>query len=253
MKKRLDILVVEKGLASSRTRAQDLIKAGLVQVIAGKGLEICPAPGETFNDDIEIRVLENEMEKFVSRGGHKLEGALAHTQINCQDVMALDVGQSTGGFTDCLLQQGARRVIGIDVGHGQLHDKLKSHDRVTSLEGVNAKDLAHDARLLSHKPAEGFFLIVVDLSFISLTLVLESLAKLLAPGGNLLALVKPQFEVGPAGLAKGGVVKDFSLFAEVESKIKMKSESVGLSVCDYFPSVIEGKDGNKEFFIHAKL
>lgn len=253
MKKRLDILVVEKGLSSSRTRAQDLIKAGLVQVITRLGPEICSAPGETFNEETEVRVLDNEMEKFVSRGGLKLEGALAHTKIKCEDIIALDVGQSTGGFTDCLLQQGARKVIGIDVGHGQLHERLKLHDQVTSFEGINARELSQDARLLSHKPVNGFSLIVVDLSFISLTLVLESLSQLLAKHGNLLALVKPQFEVGPAHLAKGGVVKDFSLFKQVESKIKAKSQAVGLTVCDYFPSSIEGKDGNKEFFIHAKL
>lgn len=253
MKKRLDILLVEKGLASSRTRAQDLIKAGLVQVITADGPEIGDAPGDTFSSETEIRVLENEIEKYVSRGGLKLEGALKHTKIKCEDVIALDVGQSTGGFTHCLLDHGARRVIGVDVGHSQLHDQLKNHDRVVGLEGINAKELARDARLLSHKPEKGFDLIVADLSFISLTLVLENLAQLLSPHGQLLALVKPQFEVGPENLAKGGVVKDFSLFKEVESKIKSKSKSVGLTVLDYFPSSIEGKDGNKEFFIHAKL
>lgn len=253
MKKRLDILVVEKGLASSRTRAQDLIKAGLVQVITGEGPEICAAPGETFGPEIEVRVLENDMEKFVSRGGLKLEAALVHTGIRCEDVIALDVGQSTGGFTDCLFQQGARRVIGIDVGHGQLHERLRNHDQVLSLEGINAKELSTDARLLSHKPPKGFDVIVVDLSFISLTLVLEGLSTLLSPQGHLLALVKPQFEVGAAHLAKGGIVKDSSLFAEVESKIKSKLRAVGLTVHDYFPSAIEGKDGNKEFFVHAKL
>jgi 23S rRNA (cytidine1920-2'-O)/16S rRNA (cytidine1409-2'-O)-methyltransferase len=253
MKKRLDILIVEKGLASSRTRAQDLIKAGLVQVVSTQGPRIGDAPGETFPEATEIRVLENDIEKYVSRGGLKLEGALKHTGIRCEDVVALDVGQSTGGFTHCLLEQGARRVIGVDVGHGQLHDRLRNHERVVSLEGINAKELDQDARLLSYRPPSGFEFIVVDLSFISLTLVLESLARCLAPHGQLLALVKPQFEVGPAHLAKGGVVKDFSLFHEVEGKIKAKAKAAGLTVLDYFPSSIEGKDGNKEFFIHARL
>jgi 23S rRNA (cytidine1920-2'-O)/16S rRNA (cytidine1409-2'-O)-methyltransferase len=162
----------------------------------------------------------------------------------------LDVGQSTGGFSDCLLQAGAARVVGVEVGHGQLHPRLKDDPRLACLEGINARHLTA-ADLGGHFPAQGFDLIVADASFISLTLLLPSFPALLRPGGRILALVKPQFEVGPKNLGKGGIVRDTSLYARVEAKIRAACAECGLEVQDWFDSPITGSDGNREFFALA--
>ncbi|HNK54277.1 MAG TPA: SAM-dependent methyltransferase, partial [Ottowia sp.] len=171
----------------------------------------------------------------------------------------LDVGQSTGGFTDCLLAHGAAQVTGVDVGHGQLHPRLRSDARVRVLEGVNARHL--DASVLiaagaDQTGAEGqagthFDLIVGDLSFISLTLVLPALLPLLGSGGQLLLLVKPQFELQPADIGKGGIVRDPALYAQVEQRLRQACAALGLAVHHWLPSPITGGDGNREFFLHA--
>ena len=238
--RRADQLLVERGLAPSRSAAQRLIEAGRVSWAEGevrKASLVLPASAE-------LTVAEGDDGRYVGRGGIKLAGALEHTGIDVHGRSCLDIGQSTGGFTDCLLQAGAERVVGIDVGHGQLHERLRDDPRVTCIEGVNAR--AIDRERLPHGH---FDLIVADVSFISLTLVLPQLPPLLAAGGELLALVKPQFEVGPSHIGKGGIVRDAALYPQVEAKLREAAAAAGLSVRDYFDSPIAGSDGNREFFI----
>ena len=187
-------------------------------------------------------------DRFVSRGGVKLAGALAITGLDVAGRHCLDVGQSTGGFTDCLLQADARQVVGVDVGHGQLHPRLLADSRVTAFEGINCRALVA-ADLGDALPANGFDLIVGDLSFISLTLILPQLPPLQAAHGGLLLLVKPQFEVGPGNIGKGGIVRDPTLHDEVEGKLRQCAASLGLTVRAWFASPITGGDGNREFFI----
>jgi 23S rRNA (cytidine1920-2'-O)/16S rRNA (cytidine1409-2'-O)-methyltransferase len=165
--------------------------------------------------------------------------------VQARGTRCLDVGQSTGGFTDCLLAHGAARVIGVDVGHGQLHDKLRHDPRVVAIEKLNARELT------AEQVGGDFDLVVADLSFISLTLVLPALVPLLAPGGVLLLLVKPQFELQPGRIGKGGLVKDERDHAEVEQRLRWACANTGLAVRDWFASAIAGGDGNREFFIHA--
>jgi 23S rRNA (cytidine1920-2'-O)/16S rRNA (cytidine1409-2'-O)-methyltransferase len=200
--------------------------------------------GEDLPDAIELEITDDAELRFVSRGGLKLDGALVRTGIDATGLVCLDVGQGTGGFTDALLQRGASRVVGLDVGHGQLAEKLRGDARVTALEGVNARHL--DAGAL---PVPRFDLIVGDLSFISLSLVLPALAPLL--GGTLLMLVKPQFELQPADIGKGGLVKDPAAYARVEARLREACAALHLNVVDWFDSPIAGGDGNREFFLQA--
>ena len=259
---RADQLLVERGLAASRAQAQRLITAGVHwrasaadagwRAVRKNGDELPLAAEITLSDTAELR--------YVSRGGLKLEGALRNSGIDVMGLCCLDVGQSTGGFTDCLLQHGAARVVGVDVGHGQLHTKLRADSRVHCIEGVNARGL--DASLLIADSEETtlaaarfdskFELIVGDLSFISLTLVLPALVPLLAPHGALLMLVKPQFELQPADIGKGGIVRDAAAYARVEARIRAACADCGLEVLDWFASAIEGGDGNREFFVTAR-
>jgi len=241
---RADQLLVETGLAPSRTAAQRLIAAGRVSWLGGAVAK----PAQDIPRDAELTVAPDTADRYVSRGGLKLAGALAASGIDPKGLVCLDVGQSTGGFTDCLLQAGAARVVGVDVGHGQLHPRLQNDGGVICIEGVNCRALAA-SDLGSHLPAAGFDLAVADVSFISLTLVLPQLPPLLKPGGNMLLLVKPQFEVGPQGLAKGGIVRDPALYGEVEAKLRQAAAGAGLQVLGWFDSPITGGDGNREFFI----
>jgi 23S rRNA (cytidine1920-2'-O)/16S rRNA (cytidine1409-2'-O)-methyltransferase len=244
---RADALLVQRGLAASRTQAQRLIGEGRVladgKTIAKPSLEL-PA-------DIVLSVVEDESDRYVSRGGLKLAGALAHTGIAVAGRTCLDVGQSTGGFTDCLLQAGAGQVVGVDVGHGQLHAKLKNDGRVTAREGINCRALTA-ADLGDAMPTGGFDLIVGDVSFISMTLVLPQLPALLAADGDLLLLIKPQFEVGPHNIGKGGIVRDPSLYREVEGRFLEIAKKLGLTAKAWLDSPITGGDGNREFFIWLK-
>lgn len=249
-RQRADQALVARGLAESRTAAQRLIAAGRVQVDLGKGWEAVAKPSAELADDTPLQVLPGDEDRYVSRGGLKLAGALAACNVNPAGKTCLDLGQSTGGFTDCLLQAGAARVVGVEVGHGQLHPRLIGHPQVATREGVNARALT-PADLGDLFPAGGFDLIVGDLSFISLTLILPRVPTLLAPSGALLLLVKPQFEVGPDKLAKGGLVKDETLYPQVEARIRAAAETLGLTVRHYVDSPIRGGDGNREFFIHA--
>jgi len=242
---RADQLLVERGVAPSRSAAQRLIARGGVRVRAASGWSVPKKAGEELPDAAEIEVVDDAELRFVSRGGLKLYAALARCAIDVAGFVCLDVGQGTGGFTDVLLQRGAARVVGVDVGHGQLDRRLAADSRVAAREGINARHL--DARDL---PVGRFDLIVADLSFISLALVLPALAPLAA--GDLLLLVKPQFELQPKDIGKGGIVKDAAAYVEVERKLREACEASGLAVVDWFESAITGGDGNREFFLRAR-
>ncbi len=244
---RADALLVQRGVAASRTQAQRLIGEGRV-LVDGKAIA---KPSLELPADANLTVVEDESDRYVSRGGLKLAGALAHTGIAVAGRTCLDVGQSTGGFTDCLLQAGAGQVVGVDVGHGQLHAKLKNDGRVSALEGINCRALTA-ADLGDAMPAGGFDLIVGDVSFISMTLVLPQLPALLAADGDLLLLIKPQFEVGPHHIGKGGIVRDPTLYREVEGRFLEIAKKLGLTAKAWLDSPITGGDGNREFFIWLK-
>jgi 23S rRNA (cytidine1920-2'-O)/16S rRNA (cytidine1409-2'-O)-methyltransferase len=249
---RADQLLVERGLAASRSQAVRLIAGGLRWRDAGSA-DVWRAVGKN-RDDIpetaELDLADAAESRFVSRGGLKLEGALAATGIDARGRHCLDVGQSTGGFTDCLLQHGAAHVVGIDVGHGQLHARIREDARVTAIERVNARALSA-ADLPEDVGRADFDLVVGDLSFISLTLVLPAVVPFLAPGGDLLMLVKPQFELQPGQVGKGGIVRDVALYAVVETRLREACATLGLRVARWIDSPIAGGDGNREFFIHA--
>ncbi|WP_150430592.1 TlyA family RNA methyltransferase [Dechloromonas sp. CZR5] len=241
---RADALLVAQKLAPSRTAAQWLIKEGRVSWQGGR----INKPAMDLPDDTPLIVAADPNGHFVSRGGQKLSGALAHTGIAAGGKVCLDVGQSTGGFTDALLQNGARHVVGIDVGHDQLHVQLRADPAVTAIEGVNCRTLSA-ADLGNAFPEGGFDLIVGDVSFISMTLILPRLPALLAPHGDMLLLVKPQFEVGPDNIGKGGIVRDTGLYVDVERKLRDCARILGLTVRGWLDSPITGGDGNREFFI----
>lgn len=273
---RADVLLVERGLAPSRTAAQRLIAAGHVFTLVGRKQTRVPLtkPGIMLDDDVALEVEASELDKFVSRGGLKLDGALTKIGLDVAGLHCLDVGQSTGGFTDCLLQRGAASVVGVDVGHSQLHPRLRIDPRVTCIEGVNARNIAPSdvavgaAEVLdvgralhaSYTPAGNarptddatFDLIVADVSFISLTKILAPWPALLRDGGRVLSLVKPQFEVGADKVGRGGIVRDAALFARVEQNIRAACADAKLTVLDYFESSITGSDGNREFFVYAE-
>ncbi len=238
MKQRLDRLLVDRGLAPSREKAQALILAGSVFVNGQRS----DKPGVTVSADARLEVTRQSA--HVSRGGLKLEAALRTFAIDVSGAVCLDVGASTGGFTDCLLQHGAARVHAIDVGAGQLDWKLRTDPRVIVRERLNARYL---------RPAdigESVDLIVCDVSFISVTLMLPALAPLLKPEGRMVILVKPQFEVGKGQVGKGGIVRDPGLHAAACAKVTAAAESLGFSTT-LMDSPILGTEGNKEFLLYA--
>ncbi len=243
---RADQLLVERGLAASRSQAQRLIASG-VRWRGPRGWQPVAKNGDELPAQAEIELLDAAEVRYVSRGGLKLEGALRASGIDPRGRDCLDVGQSTGGFTDCLLQAGAARVVGVDVGHGQLHERVRGDARVTALEGINARHLQP-----ADLPQATYGLVTGDLSFISLTLVLPALAPLLATDGDLLMLVKPQFELQPGQVGKGGIVRDAALHDEVQARVRAACEALGLRVAGWFDSPVAGGDGNREFFIHAR-
>jgi 23S rRNA (cytidine1920-2'-O)/16S rRNA (cytidine1409-2'-O)-methyltransferase len=200
-------------------------------------------------ESAELELDDAAEARYVSRGGLTLEGALQVSGIDPAGKLCFDVGQSTGGFTDCLLQRGAVKVVGVDVGHGQLHAKLREDERVVAIEGVNARALSPDD--LEEEGESRFDLIVGDLSFISLTLVLPAVVEFLADDGRLLLLVKPQFELQPGQVGKGGIVRDEAMYVVVEKRLRDACEALDLRVLQWFDSPIAGGDGNREFFIHA--
>jgi len=304
---RADLFLVEHGHATTRSQAQRLIAAGVQwrvdEAVAWKKVA---KNGDEIPGNAELQVLDTTEAKYISRGGLKLEGALKSTGLDVSGLRCLDVGQSTGGFTDCLLQHGALLVVGVDVGHGQLHDSLRADERVVCIEGVNARSLTADELVEHHRRAllgesdEGapqygnyafsddeddyeddededgqddengddgdgtedglesdgfnpvFDFLTGDLSFISLTLVLPAVARLLKPHGHLLMLVKPQFELQPGQIGKGGIVRDPVHFEFVEKRLRDACAALGLEVKAWLESPIAGGDGNREFFIHAQ-
>ena len=249
--KRLDVLLVDQSLAQSRTHAQKLISAGRVKIQIGNQWKVITKPSFKAEGSEPIEVEAHEEDKFVSRGGLKLEGALKDNNIEVNDFIGLDVGCSTGGFTDCLLQSGAKHVVGVEVGHDQLAPKLKDDDRVTLYEGINARELDPELVLQHTDGKQGFDIIVMDVSFISQIKILPALAPVMKQGGHLVSLVKPQFEVGKDGIGKGGIVKDPSLYDKVEENIRQCCTELGLTVKNYTNSPIKGGDGNREFLIWA--
>jgi 23S rRNA (cytidine1920-2'-O)/16S rRNA (cytidine1409-2'-O)-methyltransferase len=242
--------MLARGIAPTRSAARRLIACGAAQWRAAGGWKVCDKAGEQLADDAELRVTDDAELRWVSRGGLKLDGALARVGIDVTGLACLDAGQSTGGFTDVLLARGAARVVGFDVGHAQLHERLRADARVVALEGLHVRELAGSA-LAGHAPKGGFDLIVADLSFISLAGALAHLAPWLKRGGQALLLAKPQFEVGRAHVGKGGLVRDAAQIARVETIFRDASAAVHWTVRDYFASPIAGGDGNNEFFVWA--
>lgn len=238
---RADVLVVERGLAESRTKAQALILAG--QVVAGD--QRVDKPGTRLPVEIELR-LKGEVLPYVSRGGLKLKGAIDRFGLKVTGAVCADIGASTGGFTDCLLQEGAVKVHAIDVGRAQLHEKLRQDPRVISREGVNARKLT-DADL-----PEDVDVVVIDVSFISLKLVLPSVLPRLKTKGLLIALVKPQFEVGADRVGKGGVVRDAAARTEVIEGIRKFVADAGLLEVGVMDSTVPGPAGNVEALLVAR-
>jgi len=247
-KLRLDKLLVERGLLSSRERAQALILAGRVLVNQQK----VEKPGAAVQPDSDIRLLGEDM-PYVSRGGWKLEAALAHWQIDLAGRFCMDVGTSTGGFTDCMLQHGAARVLGVDTGYGQIAEKLRTDARVELMERTNARLLAPDSL-----PA-GISFIAMDVSFISATLVLGPViaAAFKAQIGEanqrreVVVLVKPQFEAGREAIGKGGIVRDPVAHAAAVDRVRLKVAASGGQQIEVIDSPITGAEGNREFLLHA--
>lgn len=250
---RVDQLLVARGLAPSRSAAQRLIDRGAVRFRVERG-SVWRQPakaGVDLPDACDLQVIDDAELRFVSRGGLKLDGALRATGIDIAGRRCLDVGQSTGGFTDVLLQAGAMRVVGIDVGHGQLHVRLRDDPRVCAYEGLNAREIGGSA-FEREQGSEPFDFVTGDLSFISSTLVLPTMVRLLAASGDLLLLVKPQFELQSSDIGRGGVVKDERLYPAVETRIRNALQALSLDVVDYFESPVKGGDGNTEFFAWAR-
>jgi 23S rRNA (cytidine1920-2'-O)/16S rRNA (cytidine1409-2'-O)-methyltransferase len=243
---RADQLLVQRGLASSRSQAARLIASGARWLDHSGWREL--SKSDELPNDARIEFDNRDEAKYVSRGGLKLEGALNATRLKVEGLLCLDVGQSTGGFTDCLLQHGAAKVIGVDVGHSQLHQRLRADPRVICIESVNARsELAASLEKIGRPEFA-----CMDVSFISQTLIVEQLHTVLQPTTKVLALVKPQFELQPDQLAKGGLVKDASLYEVVQTRITSAYAAAGFEVCNYFESAITGGDGNREFFIYAQ-
>jgi len=238
MRVRLDQLLVERGLAPSRERAVRLVMAGEVLVDDRPAAK----PGTRVSGDAVLR-LRHAPAAYVSRGGEKLAGALDAFGLDPAGMRVVDVGASTGGFTDCVLQRGAREVVTVDVGYGQLAWSLRQDSRVVVHERVNARTLAAD---FVAAPQD---LAVVDVSFISLRLVLPAVMRLVRPGGTIVALVKPQFEVGPERVGSGGVVRDPALRAEAVAGVRAAAEALGLVVRGEADSVLAGPKGNREVFL----
>ncbi|MFO1212498.1 23S rRNA (cytidine1920-2'-O)/16S rRNA (cytidine1409-2'-O)-methyltransferase [Paenacidovorax caeni] len=329
---RADVFLVEGGHAATRSQAQRLIAAGVQWRLAPTlPWNAVAKNGDDIPAGAEVQLLDAAEAKYLSRGGLKLEGALAAAGVRVDGLHCLDVGQSTGGFTDCLLQHGAAQVVGVDVGQGQLHERLRADVRVIGVEGLNARHMTPEAlrdaceealcERIEAEPEDNdtqpvapyawmrngglvdedyddsddakeqeveafkaeraakaqaratgkvatvrqrmagredvaipaaFELVTGDLSFISLTLVLPALVPLLAPQGALLMLVKPQFELQPGQVGKGGIVRDAALFPLVEQRLRDCCAQLGLQVLGWYDSAIEGGDGNREFFIYAR-
>lgn len=239
MSARLDAELVARGLATSRERAKEYILAGMVNV-NGKAAE---KPSCTVYNDDKLEII-GETLKFVGRGGLKLEGAIKAFGLNLNGRTCLDIGASTGGFTDCMLQNGAKKVYAADVGHDQLAESLRADPRVVNLEGVNVKTLTPDLF------AEQIDFVTADLSFISVRFAADASSEILADGGEAVFLIKPQFEAGRSRIAKGGIVKDKAAHIEVLRTLCEHFTKLGFSIEGIVPSPIRGGDGNIEYLAH---
>lgn len=238
---RIDKVLVDRGLAASRTKAQAMVLAGLVLVDE----QLVNKPSESFSLDANIRLkgADDPASRYVGRGALKLAAALREFEIDPTGLVCLDVGASTGGFTDCLLQQGARRVVAVDVGHNQLDWRLRNDPRVESREGVNARYLkAEDFE-------QKFDLITIDVSFISATKILPALVPLLAEQGRIITLIKPQFEVGKGEVGKGGIVTDPVKHQRAVAEVNAAAEELGLKLRGTIESPIRGAEGNVELLV----
>jgi len=249
LKVRLDKLVLERGLASSRERAQALILAGKV-LVDGQKIE---KAGTAVEGSANVCLLGADL-KYVSRGGLKLEKALDHWQIDVRDKVSLDVGTSTGGFTDCLLQRGAARIIAVDTGHGQIDFRLRQDARVRLREKTNARYLTQE------QVGEPISLVVMDVSFISATLVLPAVISAAFPessaahrDGQIIVLVKPQFEAGRKQVGKGGIVRDPAIQQAAVEKVRQALVALGCTHTDAIESPILGGEGNREFLLYGKF
>jgi 23S rRNA (cytidine1920-2'-O)/16S rRNA (cytidine1409-2'-O)-methyltransferase len=239
---RADVLLVERGLVESRAKAQALILSGAVL----SGTRRVDKAGELLEPDAPLSTKERA--RFVSRGGEKLEGAIERFALEVTGLVCADVGASTGGFTECLLQRGAERVFAVDVGHGQLDERLRRDERVTVMERTNARHLTHEA---FGRTVE---LVVVDVSFIGLEKLMPALLSILAVGGRLLALVKPHFEVGREEATRArGVIRDDTLRLEAVGRVKEALEVAGFDLLGEADSVLPGPKGNRERFVLSRL
>ena len=241
-RERIDKLLVERGLAESRTKAQAMVMAGVVLVNEQR----VEKSSEQISPDSQIRIkrADDPTSRYVGRGGLKLEAALREFQIDARGLVCLDVGASTGGFTDCLLQNGAAKVFAIDVGHNQLDWRLRTDPRVEVREGLNARYLDPQDFSLD------FDLVVVDVSFISVTKILAALLPLLKPDADLVVLIKPQFEVGRGEVGSGGVVRDKEKRIKAVDNIHGFARSLGLELKGTMESPITGAEGNIEYLAH---
>ncbi|HEX3251912.1 MAG TPA: TlyA family RNA methyltransferase [Pyrinomonadaceae bacterium] len=244
-RQRIDKLLVERGLADSRTRAQAMVMAGIVLVDEQR----VDKPSHQFDPNASIRIKGNDhpSTRYVGRGGLKLEAALREFQIDVAGLNCLDVGASTGGFTDCLLQNGARKVVAIDVGHNQIDWRLRNDPRVEVREGVNARYL--EKKEFPHQ----FDLAVMDVSFISATKVLPAIVPLVVSGGAIITLIKPQFEVGRGEVGSGGIVRDPAQRLRVVEEVNNAASELGLEVAKVVESPIQGAEGNVEYLALYKL
>lgn len=248
---RIDQLLVSHGLATSRTRAQRLIRNGRVSRLDTQ--QTLTKASEMLSANTPLAVADDPEDRYVSRAGLKLEALLLARNKRFDGRTVLDIGQSTGGFTDCALRFGAGTVIGIEVGHGQLADALRQHPQVICLEGVNARRMSQQPEVLAALDAAPLDAVVMDVSFISQTLIIPEIAALMPDGGELFSLVKPQFELSPGALDKRGVVCHPEYFIQVENKLRQTCQISQLRLLDWRESPITGGDGNREFLMHARL
>ena len=248
---RADQLMLAQGLAPTRSAAARLIDDQAVEHLGAQGWAPVRKAGQALAEGVSLRLVRDDELRWASRAGLKLEAALRHCGLALNGGCWLDVGQSTGGFTDVLLHAGAQRVVGIDVGHGQLLARLRQDPRVVCLEGVHARELQASG-LAAHAPEGGFDGLVADVSFIALSSVLPHLKPWLRAGGQALLLVKPQFEVGREHVGKGGIVRDPSQQARACERVTLAAQGLGWQPRLCWPSAIRGGDGNEEFFLWAQ-
>ena len=242
MAMRLDVFLTEKGFTASRTEAKNFITSGAVKI---NGTAVTK-PSYDVDPDVSDIEIDRSFKKYVSRGGYKLEGALSEFDLNVEGRLAIDIGASSGGFTDCLLQNGASHVIAVDSGSGQLCESLQNDTRVTSLENYNARYM--NALDLEYVPN----LAVMDVSFISATYIMPAVYNILSDGSDFICLIKPQFEVGKSGIGKGGIVKNEKIRQSAVTKVTEFAKSIGFEVVKVVKSSIEGGDGNIEYLAHLR-